>query len=237
MGEAATATSKVANTTVGDSIFTINDSRLPGAEDRRSATDEGQHVKTIGWLTPMRLHLLYGVTLGALCFDCYAASFTPLGYLPGGNSSTPFAISADGAVVVGYATNSAFRFEAFQWRAGVMTGLGMPAGSTYSNARGTSADGSVIVGAYINGISRAARWNGGLMADLDGLSGYSASAADAVSADGTVVVGSASNTDADSMSCAMDRRNRGRTGTSGRLFPQLWPGYLGRWGSSGRQRR
>ena len=79
-----------------------------------------------------------------------AATFTPLGDLPGGAFYSAInygGISADGAVVVGD-SNSASGPEAFRWTlSGGMVGLGdLPRGPFNSEANGVSADGSVVVG-------------------------------------------------------------------------------------------
>lgn len=74
--------------------------------------------------------------------------FVGLGDLPGGSfSSTAWATSADGSVVVGQG-RSAQGNEAFRWTAASgMVGLGdLPGGSFSSTALDVSADGSVVVG-------------------------------------------------------------------------------------------
>jgi len=119
-------------------------------------------------------------------------SMTDLGTL-GGNSSYAYAVSADGAVVMGAAGNAANENRAFRWTGGVMTDLGT-LGGNFSYASTVSADGSVVVGqsTLLNGEYRAFRWTGGIMTDLGTLGG-NASYAQAVSADGAVVVGAALN--------------------------------------------
>ena len=71
-------------------------------------------------------------------------TITSLGTL-GGTWSIPYAISADGAVIVGQSDNGSYH-EAFVHQNGTMTGLGRLIGGTGSIATGVSADGSVIVG-------------------------------------------------------------------------------------------
>jgi len=110
-----------------------------------------------------------------------------------GDESWATGVSADGAVVVGYATNGAGRFRAFRWTAlGGMQDLGT-LGGDWSEAYGVSADGAVVVGwAYNAAVQyRAFRWTAsGGMQDLGDLGG-GYSWAFGVSADGSVVVGTA----------------------------------------------
>lgn len=115
------------------------------------------------------------------------ASFTGLGFLPGGSSSYAYAISADGKVVVG-ASDSSSGHQAFRWTtARGMVGLGKLPGSRASFAYGVSGDGSVVVGwsAW-----QAFRWmEADGMVGLGYLPGGSNSSANAVSSNGKVVVG------------------------------------------------
>jgi probable HAF family extracellular repeat protein len=137
-----------------------------------------------------------------------AASFTPLGDLPGDAFfSVANGISADGLVVVGQSRGQNGE-EAFRWtQSGGMVGLGHLAGISLppygvfytSEATAVSADGSVVIGqsstANGNGNTQdeyeAFRWtqSGGMvgLGDLPG--GRFTSRANAVSADGSVVVG------------------------------------------------
>jgi probable HAF family extracellular repeat protein len=88
----------------------------------------------------------------------------------GGSESEAYAVSADGAVVVGWADNAAGQRRAFRWtEAGGMQNLGT-LGGDWSEARGVSADGSVVVGRAFNaaGFYRAFRWTAaGGMEDLN----------------------------------------------------------------------
>jgi probable HAF family extracellular repeat protein len=106
--------------------------------------------------------------------------------------SVAYGVSADGAVVVGYAYNAAGQQRAFRWQNGVMQDLGTLGGDR-SWAYGVSADGAVVVGGADNAARqwRAFRWNG-VMQDLGTLGGDE-SEAYGVSADGAVVVGWADN--------------------------------------------
>ncbi len=134
-----------------------------------------------------------------------AASFIPLGDLPGGRfSSGAVAVSADGASVLGQGTlgttGNLFRPDAFLWtEESGMVGLGsLPGGSDISVGTAISPDGSVIVGASNSSNTDPAsanesfRWTkaGGMvgLGDLPG--GIFASSANFVSDDGLVVVGS-----------------------------------------------
>jgi len=128
-----------------------------------------------------------------------AASFTPLGDVPGAfNVATAHAVSDDGAVVVGTVASGP-DVQAFRWSGGSMELLGS-AGFLLSFGSDVSADGSVVVGGLdVSGPVTSApvpysppfRWSGGVMTPLDvpdpDLS--SGNAASAVSSDGSVVVG------------------------------------------------
>jgi len=133
--------------------------------------------------------------LALLATVAWSQSITWLGVLPGGDWSEAWGVSADGSVVVGYASNAAGQRRAFRWTAsGGMQDLGT-LGGVRSEAYGVSADGSVVVGWSTNaaGRSRAFRWTAsGGMQDLGTLGGVR-SEAYGVSADGSVVVGRAYN--------------------------------------------
>lgn len=135
-------------------------------------------------------------------------SFTALGQFPEvASGSKARAVSADGAVVVGYAPmkttpSTSPVNRAFRWtREEGLFDLGAlptaPSGLEMSLAYGVSVDGSVVVGTALYGVSpvgtvafRAFRWTaeGGLQ-DLGQLDGYVSSGARAASADGSVIVG------------------------------------------------
>jgi probable HAF family extracellular repeat protein len=110
-----------------------------------------------------------------------------LGTLPGGDWSVANAVSADGVVVVGEATDAA-GFQAMRWTA--MTGmqsLGTLSGNS-SEALAVNADGSIIVGKSRTGSqTRAFRWS--LAGGMQDLPVSSHAEATGVSADGAVVVG------------------------------------------------
>ncbi len=120
----------------------------------------------------------------------WSQSLTWLGTL-GGNESAAYGVSADGAVVVGYAFDASGSYSAFRWtQAGGMQSLGTLGGDR-SAAWDASANGAVVVGWAHNAsdFPRAFRWTqAGGMQDLGTLGGYR-SVAYGVSADGAVVVG------------------------------------------------
>jgi probable HAF family extracellular repeat protein len=124
----------------------------------------------------------------------WSQSLTWLGTL-GGTWSGANGVSADGAVVVGWAYNAAGYWRAFRWTAATgMQDLGTLPGGDESVAYAVSADGAVVVGWAENaaGQRRAFRWTAsGGMQDLGTLGGTWSEAYD-VSADGSVVVGVAS---------------------------------------------
>jgi probable HAF family extracellular repeat protein len=124
------------------------------------------------------------------------ASFTPLGFLPGGSNSQANAVSADGLVVVGEAhlpVGQSLQTRAFRWSdAEGMVALGTLPGGGANWATAASLDGSVVVGAGVDSSlkSQAFRWTSATgMVGLGFLSGYANSYAASVSATGTVVVG------------------------------------------------
>ncbi len=127
----------------------------------------------------------------------HAASFTPLGDLPGGIFfSSAIGVSGDGGagggpLVVGL-VSSAGGFEAFAWD-GSMVGLGDLAGGNFSSqANDVSADGEVIVGFGTSASGREASSviSSGSMVSLGDLAGGIVdSRANGVSADGSVIVG------------------------------------------------
>src|SRR5262245_2919643 len=160
-------------------------------------------------LMPHRGHLRAGLAalvLG-LAFPTHpahaAASFSGLGYLPGGFESYASGVSADGSVVVGsslFAGGSARRRrgreysggQAFRWTSSstAMQGLGdLPGGGAGSAASGVSADGLVVVGiAQSDAGPEAFRWESGVLTGLGDLPGGSFfySYATSVSGDGSV---------------------------------------------------
>jgi len=130
--------------------------------------------------------LLSACVLSLIATASWSQSITWLGVLPNGGWSSAYGVSADGAVVVGYATNAAGQWRAFRWTAsGGMQDLGTLPGGNQSAAYGVSANGAVVVGwADSSAGRRAFRWENGVMQDLGTLS-----EAYAVSANGAVVVG------------------------------------------------
>jgi probable HAF family extracellular repeat protein len=127
-------------------------------------------------------------------FRYSGTTMTDLGTLGGANiNSTAYAVSADGAVVVGWAQNASGYTHAFRYSGTTMTDLGTLGGANInSTAYAVSADGAVVVGSSevlgLGGHDHAFRWSGGTMTDLGTLGGKD-SVANAVSANGAVVVG------------------------------------------------
>jgi probable HAF family extracellular repeat protein len=120
-----------------------------------------------------------------------AAGIVGLGDLLGGSFlSNAEAVSADGSIVVGWATSTNGQ-EAFRWTlSGGMVGLGDLTGSNfYSVGQGVSATGDIVVG-YSNtdhttNYMSAYRWTAGT-----GMQGIVRGDARGISADGTTIVGS-----------------------------------------------
>lgn len=118
-----------------------------------------------------------------------AASFTPLGDLPGGSVfGLAYSISGTGrTTVVGFSSSSSGN-EPFRWtNDGGLLGLGhlneIEGSFNDGSARGVTADGSTVVG-YSNG--EAFRWT-----SKDGMVSLGVGAAWAVSADGRTIAGNA----------------------------------------------
>jgi probable HAF family extracellular repeat protein len=145
-----------------------------------------------------RLALSVAMTLVLTVGRGEAASFRPLGDLPGGEFfSQARAVSADGATVVGTSGSANGYREAFRWtRPAGMQGLGhLPGAAFVSDAYAVSSEGSVAVGysASDSDGGEAFRWTqAGRMVGLGDLPpvGFDfPSQAFGVSADGSVVVG------------------------------------------------
>ena len=141
--------------------------------------------------------LVSALVLWWMATVAWSQSITWLGTLGGGRSFA-FGVSANGAVVVGWAQNAAGRERAFRWTAsGGMQDLGTLGGDR-SGASGVSADGTVVVGWAENaaGYDRAFRWTAsGGMEDLNTTyaclltNGSVLIDANAISPDGRYIVG------------------------------------------------
>jgi probable HAF family extracellular repeat protein len=128
----------------------------------------------------------------ALAPDGRAASFTGLGYLPGGDSSYAYGVSANGAVVVGNSFSTQ-QSEAFRWtQEGGMTGLGWLPGGKDSGARGVSGDGLVVVGwssMLDTSKGEVTGWWAFQWAAGQGIQSLGVGTAQKANADGSVIVG------------------------------------------------
>jgi probable HAF family extracellular repeat protein len=118
-------------------------------------------------------------------------AFEGLGVLPGATSSSAFAVSRDGSVVVGTSGTATAR-EAFRWDASSgMRGLGrLNAAGPMSEAHAVSADGAVVLGRSSGPQGdEAFAWSGAMsgLGDLPG--GSFSSWARASSADGRAAAG------------------------------------------------
>jgi probable HAF family extracellular repeat protein len=146
--------------------------------------------------------LLSACVLSLIATAGWSQSLTWLGTL-GGDYSYASGVSADGAVVVGWADNDAWYDRAFRWTAsGGMQDLGT-LGGDYSRAYGVSADGAVVVGEAQNaaGYWRAFRWTASA-GEMENLNATYASLltngsvlweARAISPDGRYIVGQGYN--------------------------------------------
>ncbi len=131
-----------------------------------------------------------------------AAGMQDLGILPDADSAEANALSADGAIAVGYSGdqfNLTFN-HAFRWTAaGGMQDLGTLNGSDFSVANAVSADGAVVVGSSnLPSGDRAFIWTAGLgMVDLEtylvglgvDMTGWVMNSATGISADGSAITG------------------------------------------------
>jgi len=152
-------------------------------------------------LTHSTIALLASAIVGLWPGDASAASFTPIGDLPGGTfASVATEVSADGSTVVGFGASASGQ-EAFRWTVGGgMVGLGdLASGSVAGVANAVSADGATIVGSGTNATrTEAFLWTASDgMRELDDVraslgvdpTGWILSEALGVSADGLTIVG------------------------------------------------
>ncbi len=133
--------------------------------------------------TALRAIGLLGVTLPASA----APFFSGLGDLPGGITySQAYAVSGNGAVVVGDGGGGAFR-----WQDGAID----PLAGGLASAHEASRDGAVIVGTAVNttGSQEAVRWTLGSIHGLGALTPGGVSLGNGVSGNGSVVVGASTS--------------------------------------------
>ncbi|WP_311272456.1 MULTISPECIES: autotransporter domain-containing protein [unclassified Rhizobium] len=165
--------------------------------DYQGVSDDGNalfghgyvYVGPGGMPTLPGLHAFYWSTASGAAAD---GVMVDIGTLHGSNGSNAKAISGDGATVVGYSDN-----EAFRWRVGgTITGLGVLVGDGSSKALAVSADGSVVAGTSTGGVDRVFRWtDAGGMRDIGNLTLADEDAGQGInfgrmSADGSTIVGS-----------------------------------------------
>lgn len=118
-------------------------------------------------------------------------SFSTLSGL-GGSTAAAYAVSGDGAVILGSARNAANRWEAVRWVGSTPTGLGHVNGGSLTHGYGLSADGASAVGQALDGAN--ARYapmvwtsSNGTTALTDVRGKFTSAAA--ISADGSTLVG------------------------------------------------
>lgn len=157
-------------------------------------------VSTLALLVAIAPPVTSAISIIAIAAPARAQSvtvntMTDLGTLQADDSgySTAKAVSANGLVITGVATNDAGDRHAYRWTATGIEDLGSltPGNTGYSEGTSISADGSVIAGhSYTaSGVVHAFRWTSAGMQDLGALSAAGASYGYALSADGTTVVG------------------------------------------------
>ncbi len=136
-------------------VWTENDGmvRLPSVFRGGAAAISNDGTTVVGW-TDLMPHL-GGSSEAAIWRDLESGgTLLELGTLPQGNFSSANAISADGSVVVGQATNPGISQpdQAFRWTAGTgIVSLGdLPNIDSNSIAFDVSGDGSIIVGSANN---------------------------------------------------------------------------------------
>jgi len=128
-------------------------------------------------------------------FDRKAFAWTSCGSIggsSGGETSSGWGISGDGATVVGLGWVSAGTAHAVRWRAATgMTSLGSTVAGRSSRANGTNLDGSVVIGWQDGetGFRQGAVWNGAIQTLITWTNGSPLGEASSCSADGTFVVG------------------------------------------------
>lgn len=184
---------------------------LTGAAESSARGVSADGSVVVGWAYTYSGDPLKGETFRQAFRWTQEGAMIGLGYLPGRDASSAYAVSADGSMVVGVS----YRFlntlslevdnfqEAFVWtEADGMVGLGdLPGGRAYSAAYGVSGDGRVIVGqaesaagleAFVWTPSQGMRslWDILLAEGVTAMEGWTLTTASAVSQDGRTIVGS-----------------------------------------------
>ncbi|MGY4662522.1 putative HAF family extracellular repeat protein [Pseudomonas chlororaphis] len=192
---------------------------LPAALPRQAVANDGKWIPPLlpseqaGTYpaAPSRTSSDGSVIIGGTCagIPCYSLGIVWTNGLAspslletlGGVNSLASAISADGSIIVGQASNAAGKFRAVSWTNGPTspTDLGT-LGGDFSYASAISANGSVIVGTATTADEddHAVSWVNGATTptDLGTLEG-NRSYASAISANGSVIVGTATTTNDD----------------------------------------
>ena len=132
---------------------------LMGSGDTCHAIDvNGQH-QVVGWG-----NLAPGGRPSAFLWQ--DGQFVQLGLLPGGDSSSPYAVNQSGDVV-GFASSAERYSHAFRWRAGVLTDLGTDARYMRSSANDINDHGDIVGDATTrDGTLHAVRFAGGRIIEL-----------------------------------------------------------------------
>ena len=142
--------------------------------------DTGVFTDLGRWWTPSGVSgdgsVIAGNTDGNQAIRWESGATTALGLPTGFEDGRAAAVSADGSVIVGGATQT---YNQTQWA--VRWAAETPTAICEGEGYGVSADGQIVAGDYPSW--RAFRWESGVLSTLDGTPAYG------ISADGTVIVG------------------------------------------------